>query len=169
MQFRVEARILPENEQEELKTLIVKFPSVFTDIPEKLTYASHDVAVGDAKSIKQHPYRVNPTKLKVICEEVKYMLENSIIEPSSSQWSSPCVLVPKTDGSYRFCTDFCRLNAVTKIDSFPLPRIDERIDCIGHARYVSKFDLLKGYGKCHSQNMQRSCQHLLSLMGCTDI
>ena len=64
---------------------------------------------------------------------MKYMLENKIIEPSSSQWSSPCVLVPKPDGSYRFCTDFCRLNAVTKTDSFPLPRIDDCIDRIGHA------------------------------------
>jgi len=62
------------------------------------------------------------------------MLENSIIEPISSEWSSPCVLVPKPDGSYRFCIDFCQLNAVTKTDLFPLPRIDDCIDHIGHAQ-----------------------------------
>ena len=75
------------------------------------------------------------------------MLTNGIIEPSSSEWSSPCVLVPKKDGSgaYRFCTDFCKVNAVIKSDSYPIPRIEDCIDRIGVARFVSKLDLLKGY------------------------
>ena len=73
------------------------------------------------------------------------MLENDLIEPSDSEWSSPCILVPKPDGSFRFCTDFRKLNAVTKSDSFPIPRIDDCIDKIGHAKFVSKLDLLKGF------------------------
>ena len=75
------------------------------------------------------------------------MLTNEIIEPSSSEWSSPCILVPKRDGSrsYHFCTDFCKVNAVTKSDSYPIPRIGDYIDHIGVSRYVSKLDLLKGY------------------------
>ena len=56
-----------------------------------------------------------------------------------------CVLVPKPDGSFWFCTDFCKLNAVTKSDSFPILRIDDCIDKIGHAKFVSKLDLLKGF------------------------
>ena len=51
----------------------------------------------------------------------------------------------KTDGSFRFCTDFCKLNAVAKSDSFPILRIDDCIDKIGHAKFVSKLDLLKGF------------------------
>ena len=78
-------------------------------------------------------------------EEIEYMLENDIIEKSNSPWSSPCLLVPKPDGSYRFCTDFRKVNKVTKTDSFPIPRIDDCIDRVGKAKYVSKFDLLKGY------------------------
>ena len=73
------------------------------------------------------------------------MLENNIIEPSQSEWSSPCILVPKPDGTFRFCTDFRKLNAVTKADSYPLPRVDDCIDHIGKAKYVTTFDLLKGY------------------------
>ena len=73
------------------------------------------------------------------------MMENGIIEHSNSDWSSPCVLVPKPDGSFRLCTDFRKLNAITKTDSYPIPRIDDCIDRVGHAKYVSKLDLLKGY------------------------
>ena len=36
---------------------------------------------------------------------------------------------------------------MTKSDSFPIPRVDDRIDRIGNAKYVTKFDLLKGFWK----------------------
>ena len=78
-------------------------------------------------------------------KEVDYMLENDIIERSHSDWSSPCILVPKPDKSFRFCTDYRKVNYVTKTDSYPIPRMDDCIDKIGNAKYVTKFDLLKGY------------------------
>ena len=112
---------------------------------EKTVIAFHDVDTGNALPIKQHPYRVNPVKLMHMRNEVDYMLQNGIIEPSKSQWSSPCVLMPKPDGTYHFCTDFRKVNSITKTDSYPIPRIDDRIDRIGHSKYLSKFDLLKGY------------------------
>ena len=59
--------------------------------------------------------------------------------------SLPCVLVPKGNGAYRFCTDFQKVNAVTKADSYPIPRVEDCIDHIGVAKFMSKFDLLKGY------------------------
>ena len=55
------------------------------------------------------------------------------------------MLVPKADGTWRFCTDFRKVNCVTKCDCFPLPRIEDCIDCIGNLQFVSKFDLLKEY------------------------
>ena len=72
------------------------------------------------------------------------MLENGIAEPTTSAWSSPCILV-MPDGTFRFCTDYRKVNAVTKPDSYPLPRMDDCIDSVGSATFVSKFDLLKGY------------------------
>lgn len=64
----------------------------------------------------------------------------------NSSWSSPWILVPKADTtSPRFCSDFRKLNCVTKPDSYPLPRVDDCVDRLGSARFVSKFDLLKGY------------------------
>ena len=73
------------------------------------------------------------------------MLDNDFIEPSQSDWSSPCIRMPKPDGTFRMCTDYRKVNSVTKTDSFPVPRIDDCIDNIGQAKYVTKFDLLKGF------------------------
>ena len=88
---------------------------------------------------------MNPLKQKYPQDEVKYLLENDFIEPSHSNYSSPCILVPKSNGTYRMCTDYRKVNSVTKTDSFPIPRIDDCIDKVGNCKYVTKFDLLKGF------------------------
>ena len=109
------------------------------------TWAVHDVDVGDSKPIKQHPYRVNPAKAAVIKQEVQYMLDNGLIEPSQSSYSSPVVLFPKADGTQRMCFDYRKVNAVTRTDSFPIPCLEDCIDRVVKSRYVTKIDLLKGY------------------------
>lgn len=73
------------------------------------------------------------------------MLENNIIEPSASPWSSPVVIVPKSDGSARFCTDFRKVNAITKGDSQPIPLLSTCINEIGDAKFLTTIDMMKGY------------------------
>ena len=114
-------------------------------MPKQTHVIEHDIDVGSAIPIKQHPYRVNPMKRAILRKEVEYMLQNDLAEPSMSAWSSPCILVEKSDRTFRFCTDYRRVNAVTTPDCYPLPRMDDCIDRVGSAVYVSKFDLLKGY------------------------
>ena len=79
--------------------------------------------VGDSTPIKQHPYRVSPMKKELLDKKVQYMLKNNIIEESQSNWSSPCILVPKHDGRFQFCTDFRKANDKTKSNSVNIPRI----------------------------------------------
>lgn len=67
------------------------------------------------------------------------------VKHSCSPWSSPCLLVPKVDGLYPLCTDYWRINAITVPNSYPLPRIQDCIDNVGSAHFVSKLDLLKVY------------------------
>ena len=78
-----------------------------------------------SKPIKQHPYRMNHMKLQYLREEIQYLLDNGFIEPSQSDWSSPCILVPKPAGTFRMCTDYRKVNSVTKTESCPVPRMDD--------------------------------------------
>ncbi|GFX73383.1 hypothetical protein TNCV_1470031 [Trichonephila clavipes] len=73
------------------------------------------------------------------------MKNNDVIEPSSSPWASPIVLVRKKNGSTRFCVDYRQLNDVTKKDSYPLPRIDETLDTLTGNTWFSILDLKSRY------------------------
>jgi hypothetical protein len=75
------------------------------------------------------------------------MLKAGVIEPAHAEWASPVVLVPKPDGSMRFCIDYRRLNALTVKDSYPLPRMDECIDSLGDETIFFTLDCNSGYWK----------------------
>ena len=121
------------------------FRCLFNDIPSRTNVLVHDIDVKDSRPIRQHPYHVNQVKREIMKKETEYLLENGLATPSFSSWSSPCLLEMKPDGSPRFITDYRRVNAVTVPDSYPLPRMEDCVDNIGTAKFVTKLDMLKGY------------------------
>ena len=141
---------LDQIQRDELKMLILEYEHLFPYSPTRTDQIYHDVDIDGSKPSKQHSYTTNPMKLQYLREEIPYLLDNDFIEPSQSDWSSPCILVPQPDGTFRMCTYHRKVNSVTKTDSFPVPRMDDCIDNIGKAKYVTKFDLLKDSGKFHS-------------------
>jgi hypothetical protein len=73
------------------------------------------------------------------------MLDLGIIEEGMGPWASPVLLVPKKDGSWRFCVDYRKLNAVTEKDVYPLPRIDDALARLNGAAIFNSIDLQSGY------------------------
>ncbi|XP_066518865.1 uncharacterized protein [Hoplias malabaricus] len=132
-------------QRQELVELVERFRDVFSVTPGRTQVVQHDIRTPVGVTVRQRPYRVPEARRTAIEEEVERMLSAGIIEPSNSPWSSPIVLVPKPDGSWRFCNDFRKLNEVSQFDSYPLPRVDDLIDRLGKARFISTLDLTKGY------------------------
>ena len=90
-----------------------------------------DIKTTTDQTIRQKPYFTPLKNRPVVDKAIDDMLAADIIRPSSSPWSSPIVIVPKKDGSKRFCIDFRKSNAVTKPNSYPLPKIDEILALLG--------------------------------------
>ncbi|GFS58829.1 retrovirus-related Pol polyprotein from transposon 297 [Trichonephila clavipes] len=137
-----------DEQRNKLSELLRKFSGLFTKTDKSTatkTNVKHMIFTGDHAPINQRAYRVSPTERRIIHEEVQKMLDEGIVQPSESPWSSPIVLVRKKDGSWRFCVDYRKLNSVTKKDVYPLPRIDDTLDCLKGAMFFSSMDLRSGY------------------------
>ena len=137
---------LDEGQKIELRKLIRKYEDVFVGEDGQLGWTDvvkHTIRTHpDQPPIRQRPYRVGYHARKIIEDQVQDMLKKGVIIPSDSPWASPVVLVTKKDGTPRFCIDFRKLNAVTIMDSFPLPDIRQCLDVFGtvRAKYFSSLD-----------------------------
>ena len=101
--------------------------------------------VVDDEPFKERFQRIPPPMVDEICAHMKEMLEVDAIYPSQSPWCDAVVLVCKKDGGLHFCIDFCKLNARTKKDSYPLLQIQEAIESLVGAGHFSCLDLKVGF------------------------
>lgn len=134
---------LPEKQKRQLVQCLPD--QLFMESPGRTELIYHSIILNDPKPIRQPVYRVPERLLPVMKEELEMMTSLGVIEPSTSEWSSPIVLVPKKDGTLRFCLDFRKLNSVSKFDPYPMPRVDDLVERLGRAKYLSTLDLCKGY------------------------
>lgn len=140
---------LPEGGQRvQLYSLVWEFADSFALDQTELgctSVVTHKIDTGDHLPIKQSPRRTPFSLRSKVRELTGEMLDHGIIQPSSSPWASPIVLVAKKDGSTRFCVDYRKVNAITKPDVFPLPRIDDSLDLLAGTGYFLTLDLASGY------------------------
>ena len=139
---------LPSSLPESIYLLLHKYKAVFTlptGLPPQRNIDHKIHLTPNCKPLNVRPYRYPQFQKNEMDKLVHEMLEQGIIKPSHSPFSSPMLLVRKKDGTYRFCVDYRALNAVTVKDKFPIPTIDELFDELTGARVFSKLDLRAGY------------------------
>ncbi|CAM4797928.1 unnamed protein product [Rotaria magnacalcarata] len=137
---------LTEKQKNNLKQLLQSFSDVFRKQNGRTNTLKHQITLkSESKSFNSPPYRYAPIRRQVIEQNIEEMLEEGIIEPSKSPWASPVVSAPKKDGSMRFCVDYRKLNSVTTRDAYPIPRIDDTLDSLQEAKFISTLDLRSGY------------------------
>ena len=137
---------LTENQLVDLAKLFSEYDVVLSEKPGKTNVIEHDIEMEPGvRPIRQKSYPIPQAKVEKVKAEVESMLNLDVIEESTSPWSSPYLMVPKPDGSARFCVNYKKVNSLSKFDAYPMPRIDEIVGRIGPAKYITKLDLCKGY------------------------
>lgn len=145
------AHLVPD-ERMKMQEMLFSFEDLLYGSGGKLgctTRVRHTIPTGGATPIYRRPYPVPHHLKEEMREQIRNLLDEGVIRPSSSPWSAPVVLVPKKDRGqgvkYRFCTDFRALNAETKADVYPLPKIADTLESLGNSKWFTTIDLASGY------------------------
>lgn len=137
-----------------------QYPTVF---PEGESPSGHTeslymtIDTGNAMPINQRPYRMALSKRQWVDEELQKLLDEGVIEPSNSPWASPITLAEKGD-TWRLCTDYRRLNSITRKDAYPLPLIQDIFDSLEGAAVFSVLDLRSGFRQIpmHKESIEKT-------------
>ncbi|GBO26452.1 Transposon Ty3-I Gag-Pol polyprotein, partial [Araneus ventricosus] len=114
-------------------------------VPKEIKHDVKHFIDTNGQSIHAKARQLDPKRLAIAKEEFTFMLNNEIIRPSNSQWSSPLHLATKKDGSYRSCGDYRQLNAQTIPDRYPITRLEDFHQILKETKIFSKIDLFKVY------------------------
>ena len=139
-----------EEQYQSFLSLIEKHEAVFSKSEDDIGFCdtvAHAIATSDNVPVKAAHYRVPPSRWNEVRDYLRSALARNVIRESSSPYASPVVLVRKHDGSLRLCVDYRALNAKTRKDAYPLPRIDEALAVLKGAKYFCSLDLAHGYNQ----------------------
>ena len=150
---------LTVKEEKKVMKLVEKYSDIFSKDKRNLgrtDLIKHELHTTEALPIKQKPFRLLKQHMKQARNQLEEIIEDGIVEKSTSPCCSPVVLAKKKDGTLRFCTDFRKLNAITITDAYPLPRVDDALDKLSGSIWFSSFDLSSGYWQVEIAPKDRS-------------
>ena len=141
---------LTSEDMVDAKRLLTKYKHVFAKGEGDLgctNLITHEIPLLEEAPVRQPYRRIPPSQYEAVRAHIKQLLESQVIRESCSPYSSPIVLVAKKGGSLRMCVDYRQLNAKTRKDAYPLPRIEESLDALTGAKWFSTLDLASGYNQ----------------------
>ena len=142
---RLHGDALSPQERKQMSNVLKIWESVLSNSPGHTSVLFHDVDTGQAPPVRTPPYQLPDVWREQVKEEVAGLLEQGIIQHSTSPWSSSIVPVKKPDGKVRFCVDYRKLNKITVDDPYYIPLVEELLHKIGNSTVLSKLDLAKGF------------------------
>lgn len=134
-----------EDKINDIRKISTDYGDVLTDIPGETDLLEHGIHLTSTVSLRTKQYPLPLSMMDLIRSEKDNMFKLGIIEPSNSPYSSPVVLVNKSDNTVRFCIDFRNMNKITVFDSEPIPNPEEIFAKLSQSVYFTKLDLRKGY------------------------
>lgn len=151
----------------EVQLLLDEFVVLFqppTELPPSRPCDHSIPLVAGAAPVQVRPYRYAPALKDEIEAQVKEMLQNGIIQKSSSPFASSVILVKKKDNSWQFCVDYRHLNAIALKTKYPVPIIDEFLDELASASWFSSLDLRAGFHQVRlkkRRSIKQPSKHIL--------
>ena len=139
---------LSPEEKEQLYQLLLAYSDIFGTQQSdfgRTDCIRHKIDTGNAAPIRQRTRRLAPHQHQEAKKLVEEMLRKDVIQPSSSPWAAPIVLVRKKDGSRRFCVDYRKINAITRKDAYPIPWVDDALDTLSGSQWFTTLDMISGY------------------------
>ncbi|GJV73791.1 putative reverse transcriptase domain-containing protein [Tanacetum coccineum] len=140
-----------KSERKQIKDvpIVRDFPEVFPEdlpgLPPARPVEFQIDLIPGAAPVARAPYRLAPSEMKELSEQLQELSDKGFIRPSSSPWGAPVLFVKKKDGSFRMCIDYRELNKLTVKNRYPLLRIDVLFDQLQGSSIYSKIDLRSGY------------------------
>ncbi|GKB54760.1 putative reverse transcriptase domain-containing protein [Tanacetum coccineum] len=128
-----------------VKNFLEVFLEDLPSLPPTRQVEFHIDLVPGAAPVARVPYRLAPSEMKELADQLQELSDKGFIRPSSSPWGAPVLFVKKKDGSLRMCIDYRELNKLTVKNRYPLPRIDDLFDQLQGSSIYSKIDLRSGY------------------------
>nr|GEU30352.1 hypothetical protein [Tanacetum cinerariifolium] len=128
--------------------IVQDFPEVFPEdlpgLPPARPVEFQIDLIPEVAPVARAPYRLAPSEMKELSEQLQELSDKGFIRPSSSPWGASVLFVKKKDGSFRWCIDYRELNKLTVKNCYPLPRIDDLLDRLQGSSVYSKIDLRSG-------------------------
>ncbi|KAL5475858.1 hypothetical protein EMCRGX_G025729, partial [Ephydatia muelleri] len=119
---------LTEEQKSSLQQLLAAFKDTLQNKPGRTQVTEHSLHTGGERPVRLRPYRLPYVYRRTVEKELNEMLKEGVISRSTSEWAAPIVLITIKKEELRFCVDYRRLNAISSMDSYPMPRMDEMID-----------------------------------------